>query len=49
MQEIEPLARQIAAEGGHPVMFPPGRLRLATKPSATGSPRKKIRSGWSRW
>ena len=34
----------------NPVMFPPGRARLSTSPTATGSPRleKQLGSSWSR-
>ena len=36
-QEFQPLRRQLGIEKLIPVRLPPGRARLATRPSLTGS------------
>ena len=37
-QQFEPLGIQFDGETAEPVRLPPGRARLVTRPSATGSP-----------
>ena len=48
-QEFQPLCRQLATKKLTPVRLPPGRARLATRPSLTGSSATRRRSGssWS--
>ena len=39
LQQLQPLRRKLSEQSDvTPVMLPPGRLRLATSPSSTGSP-----------
>ena len=38
VQQFQPLRHQLGREDVTPVTLPPGRLRLATRPSSTGSP-----------
>ena len=45
VQELHPLRRKFAAQEAAPVMLPPGWSRLATSPSATGSPAVKMTIG----
>ena len=42
VQQVEALSRQLGANEATPVTLPLGRLRLATRPSWTGSPRLKM-------
>ena len=37
VQQFEPLRRQFVPNASTPVTLPPGRVRLATRPSLTGS------------
>ena len=37
VQQLQPLRRQLHVQGVTPVRLPPGRFRLATRPTSTGS------------